>query len=204
MNRTPVLVTLALFLVAALSATYLARCENLNLTDAELISAYIAIAACLGAFVSATFVVFSYLQTNTAYIESQRPHLLVQVENLKAKENDSSDTLLPMTRIHYRNITNNRFTDLTIIVRVIGANRTFDLSDLFRKQMTMIGLDSRQRTFNTFSELNSRGLSLQEVASAGNEVKLTIDYDYTFNNKHDHVKAQMYRWDTIRQKWEIC
>lgn len=204
MNKTPLFITLALFLTAAFASAYLSFSTKLQLTDSELVNAHIAIVACLGAFVSATFVIFSYLQTNRAFVEAQRPHLLVQIENLKAKENDTSESLIPMSRIHYRNIANNRFTDLTIILLVTAINRTFSLSELFREEMTMIGLDARQRTFNPITELRSRGLELQDVASQGNEVILTVDYKYTFNDKQDYVNAQTYRWDARRQEWSIC
>lgn len=204
MNKIPILITVALILVATVAATYLHRSDALSLTDSELLNAHIAIAASLGAFVSATFVVFSYLQTNRAYVESQRPHLLVQIENLKANEDNSSARLVPMTRIHYRNITTNRFTDLSLVVYIVKGKSTFNLSDLFREKMTMIGLDSRQRTFNTFTELRGRGLELQEVTSSGSVVQLIIDYEYTFNGKRDYVSAQMYRWDAARQEWSIC
>lgn len=172
--------------------------------DADLVSAQIAVAACLGAFVSTTFVVFSYMTTNKAYVEAQRPHLLVQVESLKVPKDDSPDRLIPNTRIHYRNITTNRFRDLTLIVAVTANNRNFVLDDLFRSKMTMIGLDSRQRTFDPVAELKSRGLELQQVAAQGSEVRLTIGYTYTFNGKADHVDAQTYRWDARYEEWVIC
>jgi hypothetical protein len=203
-NKTPIAITVFLLLVAAIASAYISRFTILQLTDADLVNAHIAIAACLGAFVSATFVVFSFLQTNKAHIESHRPHLLLQIENLQARENDESGRLIPMSMIHYRNITNNRFNDLTIIVVVTAVNRRFDLSDMFRKEMTMIGLDARQRTFNPLVELRNRGLELQDVAGEGNEVQLTIDYRHTFNGEEDYVNAQSYRWDAKRQEWAIC
>lgn len=204
MNRTPLILTLVLCLAAIVAIVVLYKSESLTLNDAEIVNALIAIAACLGAFVSATFVIFSYLQTNKAYIESQRPHMLIQIENLVANEKDSTGNPVPMSRIHYRNITNNRFTDLSIEIVVTAQNRTISLSDLFRQNMVMIGHDSRVRTFNPCEELSKRGLELQEVASAGNEVLLKLNYEYTFVSERDIVEAQMYRWDSKKREWQIC
>jgi len=200
-NKTPIVITIALFLAAALASALLWSPSSLEIEAVDLVNAQISVAACLGALVSATFVVFSHVATNKAYVEAQRPHLLIQVENLKI--NDSSDRIVPYTRLHYRNITTNRFKDLTLIVTVTASNRKFVLSDLFRSEMTMIGLDSRQRNFDPVAELRSRGLELQQIAAQGIEVRLDIGYTYTFNGKSDHVDAQTYRWDAGRDEWSI-
>ena len=204
MNKIPIVITIILFLAAALASWLLWSSTGPDMKDADLVSAQIAVAACLGAFVSTTFVVFSYMATNKAYVEAQRPHLLVQVENLKVTKDDSPDRLFPYTRIHYRNVTTNRFKDLTLIVTVTAKNRKFLLGDLFRREMTMIGLDFRQRNFDPVEELRSRGLELQQVAAQGSEVRLNIGYTYTFNGKADHVDAQTYRWDARHEEWSIC
>ena len=53
----------------------------LELKMSELISAEVALLGTLGALISANFVVYSHLQTNIAFRESQKPQLLIQVEN---------------------------------------------------------------------------------------------------------------------------
>lgn len=204
MNKIPIIITIILFLTAALASWLLWSSNGPDMKDADLVSAQIAVTACLGALLSTTFIVFSYMATNKAYVEAQRPHLLVQVENLKVTRDDSPDRPVPYTRIHYRNITCNRFRDLTLIVTVTANNRKFVLNDLFRSEMTMIGLDSRQRNFYPVEELKTRGLELQQVAAHGSEVRLTISYTYTFNGKADHVDAQTYRWDARHEEWLIC
>lgn len=146
---------------------------------------------------------FSYLQTNKAYIESQRPHLLIQVHSLFANENDSSGRPIAMSKIDYRNITNNRFSDLSIDIVITAQNRTISLSDFFRQNMVMIGHDSRSRIFNPDQELSKRGIDLQETASAGNEIILKVNYSYTFSGERDVVEAQKYKWDASRREWQI-
>lgn len=198
MNKITISITSFLCVSTVLSVLYLANCSELEINDADLISLYISIAACLGALISATFVVFSYLQTNKAYVEAQRPHLLAMIQNLVLE--GSGD---PVSRLHYHNITNNRFDDLTLNLKVKAANREYSLSELFRKKMTMIGRDQRQRSFQPIKELKSLGLDIQATAESGSEVILEVNYEYTFNNVKDIVNAQMYRWSATRREWEI-
>lgn len=199
MTKVTVSIVVFLVLLAAAGSWAIVYCDSLELKPNEVVSSLIAVIASLGALVSATFVVASYLQTNKAYVESQRPHLLILVESLK-----NSDSGEPISRIHYHNITNNRFKDLTISLKVESDNRTYDLSHLFRKCMTMIGQDRRQRSFKPVEELGKAGLNLQETSSSGKEVKLMVGYEYTFNGVVDIVNAQQYRWDASSQMWEIC
>jgi hypothetical protein len=199
MNRATVLIIIFLALLAAVGSWAIVYCDALELRSSEVVSSLIAVIATLGALISATFVVASYLQTNKAYVESQRPHLLTFVENKKYEESGE-----PLSIIHYHNITNNRFNDLTISVKVESGNRIYDLSYFFRKNMAMIGQDRRQRSFKPAEELIKAGLNLQETSSSGKEVKLIVGYGYTFNGVVDNVNAQQYRWDAIDQLWEIC
>lgn len=199
MNKITGAIVIFLILLAAAGAWEIVYCDTLRLKPNEIVSALIAVIASLGALVSATFVVASYLQTNKAYIESQRPHLLIFIENLM--HNDRSH---PVSRINYKNITNNRFNDLTITISVDAENRTYDLSYLFRSKMTMIGQDQRQRSFNPIEELERQGLNLQQTAYSGKEVKLRVGYRYTFNDVEDVVNAQEYRWGAGDQQWHIC
>lgn len=67
MNKTPLIITLFLCLAAIAAVGIISKSNLFTLSDAELINAYIAVAACFGAFFSATFIVFIYLQTNKAY-----------------------------------------------------------------------------------------------------------------------------------------
>ncbi|WP_160810194.1 hypothetical protein [Nitrosomonas sp. HPC101] len=77
MNKIPIVITIILFLIAVFASWLLWSSSGSDMKDADLVSAQIAVAACLGTFVSTTFVVFSRMATNKAYVEAQRPHLLV-------------------------------------------------------------------------------------------------------------------------------
>lgn len=59
-----------LAIIAILAGLYVAKSSTLGLSGSDLIQAEIAIAACFGALVSATFVIYSYIRTNEAFIES--------------------------------------------------------------------------------------------------------------------------------------
>ncbi len=186
-------------IVIALFGIYLILfSEQITLNDSEVVTALIALLGTFGALISATFVVASYIQTNNAYIESQRPHLLVLVENLNERE-----TGTPVSCINYHNITNNRFTDLTITVVLEAENREVNLGHLFRPNMTMIGKDQRQRSFKILDEAINRGLDIEGIATSGREVKLLIGYEYTFNNVKEHVDAQEYIWNANLSGWQI-
>jgi hypothetical protein len=180
-----------LVVLAIAGTSVVVGCDSLQLKPSEVVNTLIAIFASLGALISATLVVASYLQTNKAFVESQRPHLLVFVESLKQEG------------IHYHNITNNRFDDLSISVVIFANNREYDLSNLFRNNMTMIGQDKRQRSFLTFDEVNKHGLDIQNTAKSGREVKLKVGYRYTFNGELDIVNAQEYLWNAVVEDWQI-
>lgn len=67
MHRVPV--TISVFILVAWAATgvFLICSEQIGLTKPQLVEALIELAAVAGALVSATFVVWSYIQTNKAF-----------------------------------------------------------------------------------------------------------------------------------------
>jgi hypothetical protein len=202
MNRIPVLISAALITVGGSAAIWLAT-ACIGLKTSEIISAEIALLGTLGALISAAYVVCSYLQTNMAYRESQRPQLLVQIESQNLPVSLEDPTIVPLSLVHYRNITNNQFKDLNINLLVHASNRIIDISDLFKRNMTMIGHDSRVRRFRPDGILLERGVDIQSIASAGNEVILKIGYDYSFFRKTEKVECQDYKWDPNLQQWLI-
>ncbi|MEQ7870650.1 hypothetical protein V6R97_08355 [Chromohalobacter salexigens] len=193
------IVSVALITAGLCASWYLTVSKSLDLDDAELVSSIVAIAASVGALVSATFVIFSYLQTNRAFIEAQRPQLLILLENKY-----ESETNLPVSFIHYNNITHNKFDDLTIVVEVTIDGTKYSLGHLFRSGMTMIGQDSRQRSFKPCDELANVGLDMPAYESLGSKIELDITYEYTFYRKLDRVHAQKYEWNGNSKRWEIC
>ena len=201
MPKVPLILTGLLTLLAVVAGSYIAVSDALS--HSEVIQAQIGVFATYGALVSATFVVYSYLQTNFAFVESQRPQLFLWVESMKGKEDTNSTTEFPVTRIHYKNVTANQFSDLTIGVRVDAANNSFNLDDLFQENMTMIGHDQRQRWFNTINELKNKGCDLNATTAAGTEVFLKLSYSFSFAGERRVVPCQRYKWDVLTNQWLI-
>ena len=204
MKNVPLIIVGLLVTIAVAAGWYVATSEVLCLKGPILVNAEIAIVASLGAAISATLVIYSYLRTNEAFVESRRPQLLLQVHNLHANVQDQPNQTIPMTRVFYRNITTNMFKDLTINVSVTTQNRTVSLNDLFTSNMMMVGTDERQRNFNTFQELGNRGLEIPNIAQQGNDVILDIGYSYTFNKEFDDIQVNSYRWDPASMEWHIA
>lgn len=202
MNRVPVSISAFLVIAVGSAAIWLARAD-IGLKPSDIISAEIALLGTLGALISAAFVVYSYLQTNMAYRESQRPQLLVQIESQNLPASHEDPNIVPLSLVHYRNVTNNQFKDLNINLFVHASSRIVDISDLFKRNMVMIGHDSRIRSFRPDETILKRGLDIQGVSSAGNEVVLKIEYEYKFFNKTEKVECQEYKWEQKLQQWII-
>lgn len=203
MTKTPLIITGLLGAVALVASGYVGS-GAFGLSGSEIVNAEIAIFACLGGAVSATFVIYGYLRANESFVESQRPQLLLQVRNLHAQDPSNPNQTIPMTQLWYKNITANRFVDLSLDIAVTAQKRTESLSDLFRAKMTMVGYDERQRTFNTTQELGNRNINLAVAATQGYEVTLTTKYSYTFGGKRDEVEVNIYRWDPASSEWQIA
>lgn len=202
MHKVPVIISVFLILALGSAAVWLAT-ACIGLTTSEIVSAEIALFGTLGALISAAFVVYSYLQTNMAYRENQRPQLLIQVESHNLPISQEDQTIVPLSLVNYRNITNNQFKDLNVNLLVRASNRVFDISDLFKRNMSMIGHDFRSRKFRPDETLLERGLNIQEVASAGNEVILEVQYEYSFFGVTEKVECQKYKWDSNIMQWII-
>ncbi len=170
MNKIPAIISSLLIILAIFLCVYIFQTSNDVFPIKDKVFAYVGVITCLGALISAAFVVFSYIHTNGSFIESQRPHLLIFMQNSFSQAGASMSTL------QYHNITTNRFKDLTIHLRVKASNREYSLSELFRSKMTMIGLDQRQRTFDPLLELNNLGLNVENTVQQGNEVTLSVAY----------------------------
>ncbi|MBY0346117.1 MAG: hypothetical protein K2P98_04540, partial [Neisseriaceae bacterium] len=156
-------------------------------------------------------------QTSRAFIESQRPQLLIYFQNNK---------------IHYRNVSPNSFNDLTILLCLTVNDMTLNISDFFRENMVMISHDSRSKLFDTYDEVNKMINSpinklldlsvLNSYIEANNEgilklkcskdgkpdlfqsnlkIKLFLSYTYTFKGKNEKVDAQQYIWTD--NSWSI-
>jgi hypothetical protein len=131
MQRVPVTISVLIIIAWDATSWFLISSSQVGLTGAQLVEYLILLATAAGAFVSATFVVWSYLQTNQAFALSQKPALLLVVNNLKLARSTTNQEIVHRTQVIYRNTTQNSFYDLTIQLDVTVANRSVDLSDSF-------------------------------------------------------------------------
>lgn len=204
MYRLPVIISAVLIVAAGAACAYLLKSPHLTLTDAQLVSSLITLFASLGALVSATFVVYSYLQTNRIFLLGQRPSLLIQVTSENLKPTPQSESLVPFTFIRYTNTTSNEFVDLTVLVKLKLPSQEVDLSDLFKPKMFMAGHDQRHRRFETLDCLSSRGVDINKETTSGNQVILSPSYTFTFNRKLEERKGPEYKWNYGTQHWELA
>lgn len=167
---------------------------DLDLTDSERLQFIINVFAACAAVISAIFVIWSYIFTNEAFRLSQKPQLLVQLTN---DQNNFSQTIF-----RYINVTRNAFDDLAFTIEVKTPSKRVDMSDLFTRKMYMAGRDDRTRRFNSDTELKNRDIDLARETSAGNEVRLTIKYTFTFLGEQQSVLAQEYKW-IDKQGWNL-
>ena len=170
--------------------------------NSGLIDNIIQIWICVGALISVIFVLSSYIQTNRAFVLSNKPFLLLLVTN-EYKEEDFVS--VHNTVIQYKNNSSNPFYDLSISVVVVSNSTFINLSELFSEKMYMSPGDCRFRRFSTIEELNKRGFDLVSESGAKRPITLSLSYQYTYNNRFERIKVQDYIWDTNLEKpqWSI-
>ncbi|MFH1518942.1 MAG: hypothetical protein ABIE75_00015 [Candidatus Omnitrophota bacterium] len=197
--KIPIILTF-LFLVIGLAAHLaIVNCSTLNHNR---ISNIIQVWACIAAFISATFVIYSYWITNQAFFLSQKPRLKVAIVDTYPID-ESTKEKVHYTRINYANVSDNAFEDLTIKINLIYNNTTFSLV-LFDEKMYMAPRDVRDRYFPTKKDLKEKyAFSLEEAEKTGKEILLTTECEYTFCGKKEVVKMQKYIWETDKQRWVI-
>ncbi|MEC9361716.1 MAG: hypothetical protein VYC42_00710 [Pseudomonadota bacterium] len=195
MMRTPILVSLLLIVGGAAGTYFIGAFDSSAFLPAEKASSIIAVWACVAAFVSAAFVIQSYLETNAAFQQSQMPHLRIWVQDATGPAGEH------FTCVNYENMTLNAFSDLTIHVAVKAKDVVVDLDSLFPDRMFMAGRDQRKRTFNTVKELGARGYQIESESAKAAPPRLCIAYDYTFAGRMQNVVIQEYEW---RRGWHIA
>lgn len=203
MYRVPTIITIFLIIAAIAISVYLTKSPNFTLNDDQLVSSLIALFACLGVLISATFIVYSYIQTNRTFLLGQKPSLLIQVKSEHLQPNPQTQGVVPFTFIHYTNTSQNEFNDLTLIVKLRLSNRDVDLSDLFKPKMFMAAHDQRHRRIETLTFLSKRGVDITNETASGNQVLLSTSYTFTFNKKFEERKGPEYKWNGQIQHWEL-
>jgi hypothetical protein len=202
MSKIPTFISIVLFIAGAAAVTLITLHPDIHLETKEYIQAITSIVATTGALISVTYVVSSYRQSIKTFHEAYRPQLLVQVENLFEIDPDSQEKI-PVSIIHYRNISDYQFNSLTLHLSVDAFGKKLSLDDLFAPDMTMPGQDVRHRKIRPVHLLNERGIYLNTVVKDGSPPRLTIEYEYTYAGILNKVSSQCYIWNVKLQVWEI-
>lgn len=202
MPRIPIILAVLIVLAAAAGILVIVLSPGISMTDAETAQTITGIAATAGALVSASFVIPAYLQNLRAFAEAHRPQLLVQVTN-EHKNVPGLNLPVPVTILHYRNITSKQFSNLTLRLMIEGYGRHVDLSDIFTRGMTMPGFDQRLKKFEPVTLANEKGLYLNTQVTGQPNPELAIEYEYRYLGRLWQVKAQQYVWNPEEQIWEI-
>ncbi len=187
-----ILLTTITILLLAIGVGMTFYIKSGNLTSSEKIGHWISLWGLVAAFISATFVISSYWQTNKAFVESQKPTLLIGVIAGN-----------PTTEIHYVNITGNAFEDLTISMNIKIKERVIKLNNLFKENMYMAARDSHIYPFNTKDILSKHGIDLEKEFGENNDIILDVSYSFTFLGKFIKIDVQEYRLDPTTRLWNI-
>jgi len=205
-NRIPFFLTIFLVVLGLASTIFLLhKGIGLGLGIADIISNIIQIWICVGAFISVAYVISSYIQTNRAFILSQKPYLLLYVAEREVQRSEKNKEIVHVTGINYKNNSANPFYDLSLSIKISTPNTTVDLSDLFTRNMYMTAGDSRERSFITVDELKKRGFDLNAAIEQNQIIILSLAYEFTFNKRLETVNVQEYFLDTSKGKvhWTI-
>ncbi|MCK5215014.1 MAG: hypothetical protein KAR05_06640 [Candidatus Omnitrophica bacterium] len=197
--KIPIILTFLLLIIGIIAHLAIVKCSIVNNNQ---ISNVIQVWACIAAFISATFVIYSYWITNQSFYLSQKPRLKLAIVDTYPIDEKTKEKV-HYTRINYANVSDNAFEDLTIKINFIYNNTTFSLV-LFDEKMYMAPRDVRDRYFSTKKDLKEKyAFSLEEAEKTGKEILITTEYEYTFCGKKEVVKMQKYIWETNKQRWAI-
>ncbi|MBS4539808.1 hypothetical protein GOQ27_15140 [Clostridium sp. D2Q-11] len=199
MNRIkiPVILAIIFFLVMLSIIGLTISQDNYNLISNKANFIFNIIIATT-AIISSIFVISSYIETNNAFILSQKPYLLIQLEN-----RHNVYTKEPVTRIAYTNISNNSFEDLSINITIHSDDKKINCNDLFNRNMYMASRDSRIRDFEVLNISLNKGFDINNITNQGKSVKLKVSYEFTFLNRLNKINVQEYEWSFEKQLWEI-
>lgn len=185
----------ASILIATSAAAFTALLWGVSLTEFERLTLAIATWAAAGALTSACFVVWGYLDSQKALIESQMPRLQLFVTNKGPASGDH------WTIINYINKGSVDCEDLTLWAELVNEEVSFPLVGLFDGPYTMQVCDSRCRSFPTRRELPQYGVPADVLKDLAN-FRLRVGYRVK-SLKGWVSKEFMYRWQSGGDGWFI-
>lgn len=195
--KVPVVVS-AVILIASLSLTV--WMSFLGLPDKDFLGLVIGAWANAGALVSATFVVYGYLINVKAFAESQKPRVLLFVENAKAKLIQSGEEV-HQTRIHYKNRGGVECEQLSLFAELVRDTEEIEIPRLFGEPINLQMGDSRVRDFPTKAYLLENGIA---NAVVNNLAQYKLRVGYKVSSLGSFIERNYdYAWDATMERWNI-
>jgi len=196
--RVPIVVSVVLLFI---SAAFIFWMFSLGLESKDLLSPLISTFAATGALISLVFVMYGYFINLSAFKESQKPRLLFQVHNAKAKLEGTNDIVHP-TIIAYSNVSAIECRGLSIHVHLISENDVIEVPRLFSKLLNIPPNDTRNRNFPTKVYFANNGIP-QQVIDKLDAYKLRVEYSYSIMG--GEVRSFYdYSWDSKNEWWSIA
>lgn len=196
--RTPIIVSLVLLFLGGGFSFWM---HGQNLENKDFLALIISTVGTVGALISAVFLIYGYLVSLSAFKESQKPKILLQVHN-RWITLDTSDQSVHETVIVYSNVSSNECKGLILHACIINDREVFNIPRLFSCPMNVPPNDSRTRDFPTKTYLSENGIDKSVI---DNLDKYKLRVEYSFSTMGEVVDSFYdYTWDPAREKWNIA
>ena len=196
--RTPITISLALLVIAALFSLWMA---GQNLEDKNFLSLIISTVATTGALISAVFLIYGYLVNLSAFKESQKPRILLQVHNGRANLNSTGQNV-HTTIITYSNVSTIECKRMELHAQLVNEKESIDIPRLFSCPMNLPPNDNRTRDFPTKVYLSDNGVDQAVIDNLG-KYRLRVGYRYPIMGETAESYYE-YTWDQDREWWGIA
>lgn len=195
--KLPIIFSVILIVVATMAVIFVAD-QSFDLTDKTTIVVYIVTA--LGSLISAVFFVYGYFVNLSVFKESQKPILLLRVNNDRKILEETSENV-HQTVIDYANLSQNECRGLNIDLSLVRNSETIKIPRLFSNPMDMGPNDHRCRDFPTLVYFRENGIP-EAVIKNLDKYKLKASYSYTFMGE-EVTSHYYYIWDSKKEWWNI-
>ncbi len=194
-------VTLSILLAAiALAVTIWVTDQDIDLANKITITTYIFTAS--GGLISAVFLIYGYFINLSVFRESQKPRLLLQINNdRRILEIEKTKKDVHQTIVRYANLSQNECRGLNLKLSLMRDNEVIEIPRLFSPDMNMGPNDSRTRDFPTLSYLSMHGIP-EAVVQNLNQYTLRASYSYKLMDEEISSHYD-YKWDQKKERWSI-
>ena len=196
--KVPITISL-IILTAVMGLTF--YMNRLAIKPEDFLGLAISSWAAAGALISVVFVVYGYLMSLAAFVESQKPKLLVFVDNGNV-HNIDTNAVEHQTRINYRNIGSIECSNLNLYAKLVSDSEEIEIPRLFSRPINLQVGDSRTRDFPTISYFRSNGID-QAVINNMHRYELVIGYSVQGPGEVIERNYE-YEWNPQVERWNIA